>query len=160
MRISDSLLDVTGGGDYISLIVPILNMTHYQRFTSLVLLLVLGVSVASGVPLHYGRHECEMGMTEMGGMMDCCQTAHLQRDTPEVRAARLCCALHCAQSMPTEPTTTKDAPRAPSLSLVLVHPAEIHSPMPLPDASRDLFSTHALLPTSQPAYIRHLALLI
>ena len=126
-----------------------------KRLASLVLLLVIAGGAFAGVPLHSSDRECSMG-----GMMDmdCCKAALLQKETPEVANAKLCCALNCAQNGTT--SFPGNVPISPPSQLSLsVHPASAALPpssMPL----RYLNHSHGPPSDSQPAYIRHLALLI
>ncbi len=119
------------------------------------LLLVLTGGALAGVPLPFGESEC--GMDSMMDM-DCCQATLMQRQTPEVDAAKLCCALNCAQNGTTSPPNiVRLAP--PSSARLSTHPA-IAQPLPnslLP--LRCIDRAHGP-PDSQPAYIRNLALLI
>ena len=126
-----------------------------KQFASLFLLLVLVGSAFAGVPLHFGESECSMG-----GMMDmdCCKTALLQRETPRVAEAKLCCALSCAQNGTTSPPgSVRIAP--PSLARASSHPAIAQ---PLPQSSLLFHHIDRLHgpPNSGPTYLRNLALLI
>ena len=125
-----------------------------KRLASLFLLLVLAGSTLAGVPLHFGESECGMSMMEM----DCCKAAWLRLQTPEVAAARLCCALNCAQNNTTSPPD----------GVPLTAPAPVRTPFPaalaqaLPLLS---FRSHAIdrlhgPPVAAPPYLRNLALLI
>jgi hypothetical protein len=123
--------------------------------TSLVMIAVLG-GVFAGLPLHAAEREC--AMSGMGGM-DCCATAQMQGDAPQITAARLCCALDCSQSGTTTPTGTRVL-RGPQFVTVSLHPAASNSPAAIPHPSFGFDSAQASLQNSHPAYIRHLALLI
>jgi hypothetical protein len=126
-----------------------------KRLASLGLLLVLVGGAFAGVPLHFGESECVMdGMMDM----DCCKAALLQKETPKVADAKLCCALKCAQNGTTSPPNvvrvTAPAPaRAPSQAMTT------HS---LPSFSLRIGVTDRLHgpPGFAPAYLRNLALLI
>jgi hypothetical protein len=127
--------------------------------TSLVLLLAIAGSTLAGMPLHSGEQECSMsGMSGMSGGMDCCAVAHMQSDTPEVSAARLCCAVNCPQSGTTAPGGSLQ--RISSVVIIAPHPATIQPPPPLPASKPGYHPAQDYLPNSQPTYIRHLALLI
>src|SRR4030095_4240888 len=77
-----------------------------KRLASLFLLLVLTGSTVPGMPLHFGDGECSMH-----GMMDCCKAALMANDSPEIAAAKLCCAVDCPTN---SSTSTRVAPlRAP-----------------------------------------------
>jgi hypothetical protein len=124
-----------------------------KRLTALSLLLLMTGGTLAGAPLHSGERECHMA-----GMMDCCAKARMKGNKPEVRAARLCCALNC-----TEPGTTPPAASfklSPQLAVVLggvlvprTTSLQSHGP-----AQPSL--PHGYRQNSNPAYIRHLALLI
>jgi hypothetical protein len=60
-----------------------------KRLTTLFLLLLMTGSTLAGVPMRTNEKECHMT-----GMMDCCAKARMKSDKPEVKAARLCCALN------------------------------------------------------------------
>ncbi len=130
-------------------------MAMKKRLTSLVLLLMLAAGAFAGVPLPFGASECSMGTMDM----DCCKAALMQRETPEVDAAKLCCALNCAQNGTTmPPSSVRVLP--PPQPAVLAHPASVQalwlSLLPL----RRIDQLPGPPRGSQPAYIRHLALLI
>jgi hypothetical protein len=123
--------------------------------TSLFLLVALGVSAAAGMPLHSGEHECHMpGMTDG---MDCCAKAHAQQNTPEVTAARLCCAINC-----TSPGTAQTGTRLRLSPLAVNTPCIATFQTPPVTLSLTLrYSLSTAHPQhSPPAYIQHLALLI
>jgi hypothetical protein len=124
-----------------------------KRLTSLFLLLLMTGSTLAGVPLHSGEKECPMA-----GKMDCCARARMKGNRPEVKAARLCCALNCTEPGTTTPTGSFQispqfaavfdnalVPRAASFQGL--RPARSSSPP-------------GYLRNSSPAYIRHLTLLI
>ncbi len=125
-----------------------------ERFTCLVLLLLMAGGAFAGVSLHSGESECSMGsMMDM----DCCKAALLQKETPEVANAKLCCTLNCAQSGITSvPSNARVSP--PSQVSLPVLPASAVLPPSSP--LRYLNHSHRPPSESQPAYIRHLALLI
>jgi len=126
-----------------------------KRLASLVLLLVIAGGAFAGVPLHSGESECSMG-----GMMDmdCCKAALLQKETPRVAEAKLCCALNCAQNgMTSPPNAVRVTP--PSPAHFASHPA-IKQPLPIllrRFQANDRFHDP---PGSPPTYLRNLALLI
>src|SRR5262249_42447960 len=127
-----------------------------KPLASLILLFMLAGGALAGVPLHFGESECSMG----GGMMDmdCCKIALMQSETPDVAAARLCCAINCAHSGTTSPPNTlrvrlpspaRTATRpeiVPALSIVATH-FKVNSRWQYPGGS-------------SPTYLRNLALLI
>jgi hypothetical protein len=128
-----------------------------KRLTSLMLLLVLAGAAFAGVPVHFGEQSCSMG----GAMdqMDCCKAALMQRETPEVDVARLCCALDCAQNgTSAPPSIVRLSP--PSQPDVVAHPAGGHAPLPSLLPLQRIDQLHGPPRDSQRAYIRHLALLI
>ena len=127
-----------------------------KRFASLVLLLVLAGGALAGVPLPFGESECGIdGMVDM----DCCKTALMQTDTPEVDAAKLCCALNCAQNGTTAPPSSVRLSPS-SQPVAAVHPASAQALLASLFPRRSIDQLHGPPRGSQPAYIRHLALLI
>lgn len=130
-----------------------LKVTMRKWLTALFLLVAMTGGALAGVPMHSGEKECPMG-----GMMDCCAKAQMNSDEPEVRAARLCCSLNC-----NEPGTT-----GPSSSFCLSPQlaVSLDSVSVPPSPSLNLFVKSRFLwppgyrENSNPAYLRHLALLI
>ena len=131
-------------------------MTMRKRLISLVLLFGLVGSAFAGIPLHFGASECAMGQSMDG--MDCCKAALMGGETPEATAARLCCFLNCSHdgstppaglliSPPAQPVVSDYQPDTPAL------PASVL-------LTRHISHSHGPPTDSQPAYIRHLALLI
>ena len=121
-----------------------------KRIASLLMMVALSGNAMAGVPLHSGERSCPMP--------DCCRKAQGQNNTPRAGAARLCCALNC-----TLPGTS-----APTGAFKVASPVNVipHSSVALRTAnapgagfartnSPPLTRQH-----SNPAYIRHLALLI
>ena len=128
-----------------------------RRLASLVLLLVLAGGAFAGVPLQFGEQSCSMG--EAMASMDCCEAALMQRETPEVDVAKLLCALNCAQNGTTAPASSvRIAPS--SRPVVAVHPASAQALLTSLFPLLRIDQLHGPPPSSQPAYIRHLALLI
>lgn len=131
------------------------NQAMGIRLISLALVLVLAGSAGAGMPLHSNEQECNL--PEMAGM-DCCKMAvQPESFSSEDLIARLCCSLNCSQ-----PGTVARGPQLPRPSAVQA--LAIYAPVipPLGDASRVCLSNwaHSPPPFSNPAYIRHLALLI
>ena len=126
------------------------------RLTSLMLLLALAGSVFAGMPLHSNEQSCPMG-GEMGDM-DCCKVALMQNQTPQVATARLCCELNCSQ----DGTLPSNGLRiSPPLQIALsAYPVTVQSILPSVSLLRHAANSHGPPTESQPAYIRHLALLI
>jgi len=128
---------------------------YMKRLASLILLLVLAGSALAGVPLQFGERECSMG-----GMMDmdCCKAALMKAQTAESASARLCCALNC----PKEGTSPTNGVRfSPQLQLLVqVYPADAHGLLSSTMPPGHIDRSHGPPADSQPAYIRHLALLI
>jgi hypothetical protein len=124
-----------------------------KRLTTLFLLLLMTGSTLAGVPMHSGERECHMT-----GMMDCCARARMKSNKPEVRAARLCCALNCTGPDATPPAGSFKL--SPQLAVVLdsVLVPRISSLQSLGPARS--FAPTGYRQNSNPAYIRHLALLI
>jgi hypothetical protein len=122
------------------------------KLTSLVLLLTLGGGALAGVPMHSSEHACPMGD------MDCCKKAAMaQRATPQVTAARLCCALNCSQDG-TAPSGGINVPQSQPAHApyVAMSPAIISLGL----ERHNFRSTHGPPTNSPPAYVRNLALLI
>ena len=119
------------------------------------LLLVLVGGAFAGTPLHFGESECNMaGMMDM----DCCKVALLQKETPNVADAKLCCALNCAQNGTTAPPNVIRV-TSPSAARTALHPAIAQ---PLTQSSfvvQNIDRFHGP-PNSGPTYLRNLALLI
>jgi len=126
------------------------------RLASLSLVLMIGGSVFGGFPMHSNEKECSM--PEMAGM-DCCKkAAQAEKLTPEVSTARLCCALNCSQSGTTGPSGSR-LPR-PSSQAVAIDFSSAQPPVSSLHLSRSSTWADHPPPYSNPAYIRHLALLI
>jgi hypothetical protein len=98
-------------------------------------------------------------MPEMAGM-DCCKkAAQAESLTPEVSTARLCCALICSQSGTTNSTESRLS-RPSASKAIAIHPASIQPLVGSPHSSLRSRWADSPPPYSNPAYIRHLALLI
>src|SRR5260221_8695727 len=65
-----------------------------KRLTPFFLFLTLVGSVFAGMPMHSE----DMGRKTM----DCCDKARENSNSPQADAARLCCALNCSESVPTQ----------------------------------------------------------
>lgn len=122
--------------------------------TSLFLILTLGASVLAGMPLHANEKKCADGMSGM----DCCKTAQGHGDDTDVASARVCCAVNCPQSGTTGPSGVQ-LPKA-STVLAAVHPALVQPPKSTPIPLLVTSWAHSPPRSSNPAYIRNLALLI
>src|SRR5882762_1957272 len=119
------------------------------RLASLALILVIGGGVFAGMPLHSNEQECSM--PEMAGM-DCCKkAAQVQRLTPEVSTARLCCALNCSQSGTTR-STGSQLPRPSTSQAVPIHPASVQPIVASPNLSHHSSWADTPPPYSNPAY--------
>lgn len=126
-----------------------------KRLASLFLLLVLTGSAFAGEPLHFGESECSMdNMMDM----DCCKAALLQKETPRVAEAKLCCALNCAQNGTTPPPNVVRV-TPPSPARAPLHPA-IAEPLPQSSFLFHRFDGLHGPPNSGAIYLRNLALLI
>jgi hypothetical protein len=95
---------------------------------------------------------------EMAGM-DCCKKAQAESLTSEVSTARLCCALICSQSGTTGSTGTK-LPRPSMSQSFSIRQSSAHLPVVSLQLSLSSKWVDSPPPYSNPAYIRHLALLI
>ncbi len=125
-----------------------------KRLTSLFLLVALGIGAVAGMALHSGEHECHMPGMKDG--MDCCAKARVQQDTPEVAAARLCCAINC--SSPGTAQTGIQLRLSPPAAAPRTISFKTHSVTLSSVLRYSLASEHPQ--HSPPAYIQHLALLI
>src|SRR5260221_9449505 len=117
-----------------------------------ILLLAVAGNAAMGMPLHSNEESCPMGET------DCCKKAAMAESaTPQVSAARLCCALNCSQegTTPSKGNSTSSQPLS-----VSGHPASVEPPLTSPILLNGASQTHSPPIYSRPTYIRHLALLI
>ena len=126
------------------------------RLTSLVLLLIVAGGAFAGTPLHSSEQSCGMGGTM--GEMDCCKAALMKAETPQVSTARLCCALNC----PKEGTSPGNNVRpSPQLQIVLQsYPSGARASFPSAMLMGHVDRSHGPPTDANPAYIRHLALLI
>jgi hypothetical protein len=122
--------------------------------TSLLLILTLGASVLSGMPLHSNEEKCAMH-----GMSDCCKTAQGHGDETDVASARVCCAVNCPQSGTSGPSGIQ-LPKSSTVLAAAIHPAVLQPPAPEPIRVFLLSCAHRPPGNSNPAYIRNLALLI
>lgn len=125
--------------------------------TSLILILTLGASVLAGMPLHEEEQGCTMA--GMSGDMECCKKAWSNGDEHQVTTARLCCALNCPQSGTTAPAGVQ-IPRNSIFLAVAFHPAVLQLPVSILLPRLQSNWAHSPPQNSNPAYIRHLALLI
>lgn len=128
-----------------------------KKLTNLLLILTVASSAAAGMPLHSNEQECSM--PGMAGM-DCCKkAAQAEAKGPEVSTARLCCALDCAQSGTTGSNGTR-LPRPSASQAIAIHPASVQPIVGSLHLSLRSSWADSPPPYSNPAYIRHLALLI
>jgi hypothetical protein len=125
------------------------------RLTSLMLLLVLGGSALAGVPAHSSEQLCPMGGAM--GEMDCCKAALLKAQTAETVSARLCCAINCSKEG-TSPTSGVQL--SPKLRLAIVQYPPVAAALPSIFKLARIDRLHGPPVDSNPAYIRHLSLLI
>jgi hypothetical protein len=122
--------------------------------TSLLLILTLGASVLSGMPLHFNEEKCAMH-----GMSDCCKTAQGHGEETDVASARVCCAVNCPQPGTSGPSGVQSSRNLTLLSTA-IHPALVNPPTPKPIPILVSNWAHSPPQSSNPAYIRNLALLI
>src|SRR6266851_5272713 len=128
-----------------------------NRLASLALVLVIGGSALAGIPLHSSEEDCSV--PDLAGM-DCCKKAtHAESVGPEASTASLCCALNCSQSGPTG-STGSQLPRPSASQAIAIHPASVQPVVGSLHLSLRSSWADSPPPYSNPAYIRHLALLI
>lgn len=131
-----------------------MGLAVLKKLTNLLLILTVASSVAAGMPLHSNEQECSMG-----GEMDCCKKALLAAQTPQVAAARLGCAVNCSTEGTTNPTGNSNlSPQ--SQQALAAHTGAAPVLLNSHFALRFVAASHSPPSYSEPAYIRHLALLI
>ena len=133
-----------------------------KRFSSLVLVLVVGSSVFAGAARLRSEHVCKMsGMEMMPGMettqerMPYCKAEQMQADQQVSTPA--CCVTETQESGPVGSTFS---PRPPSFSIAITHPAVMQPPVSLPKQGARPHVTQFFLPNHQASYIRNLSFLI
>src|SRR6202171_4373097 len=132
-------------------------MAMLKRLTNLLLILTVASSAAAGIPLHSNEQECSM--PGMAGM-DCCKkAAQAEARTTEVSSARLCCVVNCSQTGTTG-SSGSQLPRPSTSQPIAFHPSSTHPSLDASILSARLSWADSPPPYSNPAYIRHLALLI
>jgi hypothetical protein len=118
-----------------------------RRLINILLILAIGGSAVFGMPMHSGSSE--------SGMMARCKAALQQDKSPQVAAARLCCAMNCDESGPTNGSSAQNFFQnsvQPAATVTLVLPtAATYKSAPV---------SHAQTARSSPRYILNLALLI
>ena len=126
-----------------------------QRLASLFLLLVLFGGAFAGVPLGFGENQCSMsGM----GNMQCCKAMLRRKKRPKVSAAQLLCALACAKSGSTLPSSSVRV-TPPAVARTVENPPAVNSAVISSLRFQRLDRSHDP-PGSPPKYLRNLALLI
>ncbi len=130
-----------------------------KRFSSLILVLVVGGSVLAGTARLHKGHLCETAGIEMAGMdtMPCCKEEQPKSVVSEYDPSERCCVT-IPQETGANGTTFNL--RSPSYSIADNHPAVVQSPLPAPKPYECSYSTEAFLPDLQASYIRNLSLLI
>jgi len=130
-----------------------------KRFSSLILVLMVGGSVLAGTAQVSSEHVCKMaGMEMMPGMetMPCCEDEQAEGTAAQYGTMEMCCV-----TIPRAPgsggTTFKLRP--PSFSVAVIHPAIVQSALILPKPY-ERPATEVFLPNLQAIYIRNLSLLI
>jgi hypothetical protein len=92
------------------------------------------------------------------GEMDCCKAALMRAETLESANARLCCAINCSKEG-TSPTNVVRL--SPQLQLSLsAFPADAQALLPTLGLASRVDRSHGPPIYSNPAYIRHLSILI
>lgn len=131
-----------------------------KRFSSLILVLVIGGSVLAGMAQHRDEHVCQMaGMEAMPGMvtMPCCKHSQSASVEGESGPPGQCC-VSIPQDSGSSGTTFNLRP--PSFSIAAIHPAVLQSPLATLKPYECTYSTKVFLPNLQASYIRNLSLLI
>ena len=125
------------------------------RLTSVVIVLMLSGSSIAGVPMQFGEHSCPMD--HAAGDMPCCKAALMGGQNTKASAARLCCTLNCSK----EGTSPSNSVRfSPQLNLSVIRYPPLPQLLTLEPRSRRFDPSHGPPLDSNPAYIRHLSLLI
>src|SRR2546421_12407731 len=88
-----------------------------KKVTNLLLILTVASGVVASMPLHSNEQACSIGED-----MDCCKTALAEAQTPQVAAARFCCAVNCTIDGTTNPTGNATLP-SQFQTLLSAHPA-------------------------------------
>src|SRR5437867_3995053 len=130
-------------------------MAMRARLTSLVLLLMVAGGAFAGTPLHSNEQSCSMGGAM--GEMDCCKAALMKAQTAESASARLCCALNCSRDGTTPSNSVRPSPQLQRS--VSAYPVDAQPLLATVFFSR-FDRSHGPPLYSNPAYIRHLSLLI
>jgi hypothetical protein len=136
------------------------EMTMLNRFSSLILALVISGSMMAGTRGVQRGHVCEMagmeGIVDMEAM-PCCEQHQSASMESLYGSPEPCCV-----NVPPAPGSSGSTYnlRAPSFSVTVIHPAVAHSPLVLPQRRECPYSPRVFLPNLQASYIRNLALLI
>ena len=125
------------------------------RLTSLVLLMIVAGGAFAGTPLHSSEQSCPMGGAM--GEMDCCKAALMKAQTAESASARLCCALNCSKDGTSPVNSVRPSPQLQRS--VSTYPVGAQQLLAIVFFSREN-RPHGPPLYSNPAYIRHLSLLI
>ena len=125
------------------------------RLTSLVLLMIVAGGAFAGTPLHSGERSCSMGAAM--GEMDCCKAALMKAQTAESASARLCCALNCSKDGTSPVNSARPSPQLQRS--VSTYPVGAQQLLASVFSAREN-RPHGPPLYSNPAYIRHLSLLI
>ena len=131
-----------------------------KRFSSLILVLVIGGSVMAGTTRLKDEHVCQMaGMGGMPGMetMPCCKKNQSASVDSDSSSGEQCCVT-IPQETGSSGTTFNLRP--PSFSVAVLHPAVVQSPITPLKPYECSYSPQVFLPNLQASYIRNLALLI
>lgn len=129
-----------------------------KRFSSLILVLMLGGSVLAAPALQLDEHGCEMAGMEMTPGMEttpCCKEHESPFILSESRSSEQCC-FTTPQETGSQGATFNLSAR--SFSIAVTHPAVGQSPLPLLGPYQSSYSQ--VLPDLQHCYIRNLSLLI
>lgn len=115
-----------------------------KKLILLFILFALASGVLAGTPLHAAD----------GHMMKCCDKAKSKEQTPQARAARLCCAVNCSETVPTSSTSL---PNFTASVITVLDPIAAHLPA-VASTNRFLVADDfapEVVRSYQPRYIQH-----
>jgi len=117
--------------------------------------LIVAGGAFAGTPLHSSEQSCPMGGAM--GEMDCCKAALMKAQTAESASAQLCCALNCSKDGTSPSNSVRPSPQLQRS--VSAYPVGAQQSLATVFSSH-VDRSHGPSLYSNPAYIRHLSLLI